>query len=254
MYCQPDLETIAYRCELRTRRRVPSETLQSLHQDIQRLASLSFQGPWNVAVDIIARDAFIDALANDDFFSKVGEREPSTLDQATRIAMRLESYRKTANIDTRSSESLPFHQSRAAKEKDDKIHNPSVDESVAVNQLHQQLHLLKSWSTSKVAELEQQLTTRDMLHSQRRDCTYEKRAERPYYKCSQPGHFARNCQKNWHLQNQQPDHIDHKSSFNLRVNQPRHADQNAAMLTKGRLHQAQVNRWSANPWLAEPLG
>jgi hypothetical protein len=54
-----------YRTELRTRRRRRGETLQELHLDIQRLASLSL---------------------------KVREREPSTLDDAAKIAIRLESY------------------------------------------------------------------------------------------------------------------------------------------------------------------
>ena len=34
-----------YRCELRMRKRRPGETLQCLHQDVQRLASLAFRGP-----------------------------------------------------------------------------------------------------------------------------------------------------------------------------------------------------------------
>lgn len=79
-----------YRCELRTRRRRPGESLQCLHQDVQRLASLAFQGPWNEAVDIIARDSFIDAL-NDELSAKIREREPETLDKAAKIAVRLES-------------------------------------------------------------------------------------------------------------------------------------------------------------------
>src|SRR5208282_6729104 len=65
-----------FRCELRTRRRRANEPLQALHQDVQRLASLAFQGPWNEAVDVIARDAFIDALNEDEFSAKIREREP----------------------------------------------------------------------------------------------------------------------------------------------------------------------------------
>jgi hypothetical protein len=54
-------------CELRTQRRTAGESLQSLHQDIERLASLAFQGPWIKTFDMITRDAFIDAMNDDEF-------------------------------------------------------------------------------------------------------------------------------------------------------------------------------------------
>ena len=42
-----------------------------LHQDIQRLSSLAFRGAWNEASDVIARDAFIDALMDEDMALKI---------------------------------------------------------------------------------------------------------------------------------------------------------------------------------------
>ena len=89
-----------FRCELRTRRRRPGESLQSLHQDIQRLASLAFQGPRTEAVEVLARDAFIDALDDSEFTLKIREREPLTLDDAVRLATRLESYRRAERAGT----------------------------------------------------------------------------------------------------------------------------------------------------------
>ena len=91
-----------YRCELRSRKRKPDETLQTLHQEIQRLASLAFRGLWSEAKDVIARDAFIDSLLDGDLTLKIREREPATLDQAVKIAIRLESYIAAANNDRRS--------------------------------------------------------------------------------------------------------------------------------------------------------
>ena len=90
-----------YRCELRSRKRRPGESLQVLHQDIQRLASLAFRGPWSEATDVIARDAFIDAMLDSDLALKIREREPTTLDQAVKIAIRLESYVAAAAGDRR---------------------------------------------------------------------------------------------------------------------------------------------------------
>ena len=115
-----------FRCELRTRRRQQDESLQVLHQDIQRLASLAFQGPWNEAVDVLARDAFIDALEDDEMAGKVREREPTSLDQAVRIAIRLESYKKSASSTIGKGEKCSFsqqQQARASQKTDDPVSN-----------------------------------------------------------------------------------------------------------------------------------
>ena len=78
--------------------------------DIQRLVSLAFPGPRNDASDVIGRDAFIDSLNDDQLSLKVREREPPTLDDAAKIAMRLESYQtchqtgNPLNIDVRVKE------------------------------------------------------------------------------------------------------------------------------------------------------
>jgi hypothetical protein len=68
------------------------ESLQSLLTDIQRLTSLAFPGPMNETTEIIAREAFIDALNDPVTALKIREREPLTFDEASRIAVRLESY------------------------------------------------------------------------------------------------------------------------------------------------------------------
>ena len=47
-------------------------------------------------------DAFIDSLLDGDLALKIREREPATLDQAVKIAIRLESYIAAANNDRRS--------------------------------------------------------------------------------------------------------------------------------------------------------
>ena len=60
-----------FRTDLRARRRKPGETLQQLHPDIQRLASLAFPGPRNEAADIIARDSFIDSLGDAELALKI---------------------------------------------------------------------------------------------------------------------------------------------------------------------------------------
>ena len=58
--------------------------------DIQRLASLAYANTYNETTQVIAMDAFIDALSDREIARKIMEREPHNLDEATRLALRLE--------------------------------------------------------------------------------------------------------------------------------------------------------------------
>ena len=171
-----------YRCELRTRRRAPTETLQSLHLDVQRLASLAFQGPWNEAVDVIARDAFIDALADDEFSANVREREPTSLDQAVRVAMRLEFYKRTTTPKATRNDYSPSARSSTTTEGQ-------------MEKLHSQLHELQTWSNSKITELERKLLNKesDRKTFQPNNPHKQRRTEKECYACSELGHFAKDC-------------------------------------------------------------
>jgi hypothetical protein len=51
----------------------------------------------NHITEILAKEAYIDALDDEDMAMKVREREPSNLDEAARIAVCLESYKRLKN-------------------------------------------------------------------------------------------------------------------------------------------------------------
>jgi len=134
-----------YRGELRTRKRRQGESLQSLHQDVQRLTSLAFRGPWSEAIDVIARDAFIDALLDVDLALKIREREPATLDETVKTAIRLESYSRSSAA-KESTAKRSTQQARAAS---------SDNYSAAkFDQLQLQLQLTQA----RLAELEKRPT------------------------------------------------------------------------------------------------
>jgi len=86
-----------YRIELRHRRRVNDETLQSLHADIRRLAALAYKGVSPEVRDQVTCDSFLDALGNAELAFKIRERQPSDLDSALRIALQLEVWAKEMN-------------------------------------------------------------------------------------------------------------------------------------------------------------
>jgi len=53
-----------FRTELHTRKRRPNETLQSFYNDICWLMSLAYPGPNSELVDVVGRDAFLEALGD----------------------------------------------------------------------------------------------------------------------------------------------------------------------------------------------
>ena len=83
----------ACRVELKTRVRRPGESLSQLMKDVRRLFLQAYPSPSNEFSEIMARDAFINALQDRDLILKVLEREPTTLEQAFKIAERMELYR-----------------------------------------------------------------------------------------------------------------------------------------------------------------
>jgi len=85
-------QTERFRVELKSRRRKCDESIQSLYQDIRRLMSLGYPGKCGSLCELVARDAFLDALNDASLRVRVLEREPSTLDAALAIVCRLEAY------------------------------------------------------------------------------------------------------------------------------------------------------------------
>ena len=84
-----------YQTQLSTRRQKEGEDLSTLAQDIRRLLTLAYPGPGSVHRETIAIRAFIDAMRDKVLALKVREREPATLDDAVKLALRLECYQKT---------------------------------------------------------------------------------------------------------------------------------------------------------------
>ena len=95
----------AYRAQLKNRRRRPGESLQDLMKDIRRIFLSAYPGPTNYMSEIALKDAFITALVDRDLVIKTMEREPKTLDEAYKVAERMELYRfipETSEGDTKS--------------------------------------------------------------------------------------------------------------------------------------------------------
>ena len=79
-----------FHTELRARRRRPGEDLQSLYNDICRLLSLAYPGPTTDLVNVVGRDAFLEALGDPALRVRSSDKVPATMEEALRIALNLE--------------------------------------------------------------------------------------------------------------------------------------------------------------------
>lgn len=94
-----------YRAEIRSKRRGPHESLQSLYTDLCRLLSLAYPGQTSPLLDLVARDAFLQSLNDSDLVVRILEKEPISIDQALSIACRIEAYDKCAGRTVKSGPS-----------------------------------------------------------------------------------------------------------------------------------------------------
>ena len=80
----------SFRRKLRARRQHHGETLSSLEQDIRKLIALACPSG---TIELIARDAFIEALSDRDLALQIFAKEPETLEKAyqVKLAIRLKS-------------------------------------------------------------------------------------------------------------------------------------------------------------------
>ena len=112
------------------RRRKPGEDLQHLYQDIARLILLAYPDRSDDVTDLVGRDAFLDALEDEDLPVRILDREPPDLDAALKHAVKLESYtggRKTAEPNRYSADRPPRqkeHFSRVVTEEEHHLSSP----------------------------------------------------------------------------------------------------------------------------------
>ena len=80
------------RMKLRSRTRRREETLPELAEDIERLVRLAYPDAAPLMLEVLAKDQFVDALADEDMRLRVRQSRPATLRKAVEAALELESY------------------------------------------------------------------------------------------------------------------------------------------------------------------
>jgi len=143
-----------FRAELRSRRRFAGESLQQLYQDICRLMALSYPGPSSELSNIVGRDCFVQALNNPQLQVRILEKEPATLEEALKVACRLEALDKSAS----QGESVDEEHSRAQRKHvrtamgNSQCADNQADLSRQLEELREEIQMLRSqrvgWDTA----------------------------------------------------------------------------------------------------------
>ena len=85
-------QTERFPAEMKLRSRKPSVSLHKLHQDVCRLIALACPGPSSELSEVIAKDAFLDALDDPKLRREILIQQPRTLEAALTVACGLEAY------------------------------------------------------------------------------------------------------------------------------------------------------------------
>jgi hypothetical protein len=205
-----------FRTELRARKRRRGESLNELYNDIRRLMALAYPVSIESTVrDVIARDHFIAAMGDRDFELKLREREPTDLDEALRVAIRLEAY-ASAYVNEPSYETRPTRSRFEPDEGENRLNRRMAQMEKTVRQLTSGIsrdfekerdsewrtkydQLAKDYDRLKL--LQERRTARETGEStsstpQQTDRNGERqRGAVKCYGCGELGHFRRNCRK-----------------------------------------------------------
>jgi len=196
-----------FRTELRARRRKCGEALTELHADISRLMALAYPMSLDSAVrDIIARDCFIAALGDRDFELKLREREPVDLDEALRMAIRLEAYASAYEVSIPGPSQRPRRDYDRNDDRMDRrvaqveralreIKDENTDDRREDTELRRKYdQLTKDYDKLKLLE-EQRLANAGTKPPNVRDSNTIERRQGPLrcYGCRESGHFKSQC-------------------------------------------------------------
>ena len=122
----PPYQSELYRVQLIEQRQKPAESLPELGQAIRRLVNLAYPTvPENVH-DTLAKQHFIEALADSEMRIRIKQSRPQNLNDAIRLAVELETFNRT---ERRVMEGRSYLRTTAADSTADKVSDKAKDQA-----------------------------------------------------------------------------------------------------------------------------
>ena len=94
-----DEQAEIYRSQLKIRHRKKRETLTDLAQEIRKLMVLAYRGPTNKITEMVARNAFLEALDDAELIIHIQAQKLTSLDLAVRVVQHMEAVLHSAGAD-----------------------------------------------------------------------------------------------------------------------------------------------------------
>ncbi len=151
-----------HRATLRNRGRRREESLPEPMEDIERLVRLAYPQAEPTMLEVLAKDHFIDALADEDMRLRLRQARPESLQQALETALELESYRLASRDRSRSVRAAKLSSgsekpSRAPSAELLETLQRCVKAAIAgfatiADPLHSLLHVNRSWEWTSEAQ------------------------------------------------------------------------------------------------------
>ncbi|MCG8046215.1 MAG: hypothetical protein JAY66_11110, partial [Candidatus Thiodiazotropha taylori] len=89
---EPENQCDIYKAQIKQRMRKKDEPLTELAQDITRLTRMAYPSAVQDLRDTLAKDCFVEALNDAELEMFVCQKEPETLEEAVRVALKYEAF------------------------------------------------------------------------------------------------------------------------------------------------------------------
>lgn len=169
---QAELHRVRFKARLRRR----DENLPELAEDIERLARLAYPQTTQAMLDLLAKDQFVDALPDEDMRLRIRQSRPTSLREALRVAVELDSFQQASRQRTRAVRGARMEEKQPGVAGADK---DTSDRPQWADDLLKAIQMCAGGANSRGRPFR----------------AGEKKRSTRCWKCGQPGHLQRDCKR-----------------------------------------------------------